>query len=118
MNPTTAESIYRRDNWTCQYCALDGRGSFTAWRSLSFDYLLPPGHARRDDPDFIVIACSHCNIMLAPHFKSVTARGETFASPKREALLKARRDFLTPRLDKLRAYWQRAKSSLTAGLVH
>jgi hypothetical protein len=114
MNTTSAESIYRRDRWTCQYCGLDGLADFTAWRSLSLDYLLPEGHARRDDPRFIVVACTHCNTMLGQYFKIATSRGETFESPNAEDLLTSRRNFLCPRLAALKVHWQKATTWLLA----
>jgi hypothetical protein len=115
MNSTTAESIYRRDKWTCQYCGLDGRESFTSWRSLSLDHLLPEGHTRRDDPEFIVIACTHCNTMLGQYFKVAISKGETFENRDATDLLKSRRDFLCPRLANLKAYWRKATTWLLTG---
>ena len=112
MNSTIAESIYRRDRWTCQYCGLDGAIDFTAWQSLSLDYLLPEGHARRDHPEFIVVACAHCNTMLAEFFKIARSRGETFESPNADDLLRSRRDFLCPRLIALKVYWKKATTWL------
>jgi len=110
MNSATAESIYRRDKLICQYCHLDGSGSFAAWRSLSLDHLLPKGHPQRHDPEFIVVACLHCNILLAQQFKSPRLQGETFDRPNANHLIRARRDLLSPRLEELRTYWQEITS--------
>lgn len=115
MDSVTAESIGRRHQWTCQYCGLDGRESFTAWQSLSLDYLLPESHARRDEPEFIVVACAHCSTMLGHYFEVAMARGETFDRPNAADLLRSRKDYLCPRLAELKAYWRKATSWLLTG---
>lgn len=55
-----AHAVLIRDNFTCRYCGLDGR-SWPNWLYLSWDHLLPHGHPRRDDVEFIVAACRFCN---------------------------------------------------------
>jgi len=55
-----AHATLKRDQFTCRYCGLDG----TVWPNrlyFSWDHLLPKGHPQRDDPAFIVAACTFCN---------------------------------------------------------
>jgi 5-methylcytosine-specific restriction endonuclease McrA len=55
-----AHDVLRRDNFVCRYCGLDGK-IWPNWLHLSWDHLLPVGHALRDDPAYIVAACRFCN---------------------------------------------------------
>jgi hypothetical protein len=105
--PEWVTAVYRRDEWVCKYCKLDGTDKFAAWRSLSMDHLLPHGHPQRDAQEFIVTSCAPCNAMLNQYFTHAKATGETYDSPDRERLLNARREFLSPRVDESRTYWQK-----------
>ena len=53
-------AIFERDNFTCAYCGTK-HNTFTLWRFLTVDHLLPPGHPDREDPRWQVTACSFCN---------------------------------------------------------
>ncbi len=73
-----AYDVLKRDNFTCRYCGADGRRSFDAWLSLSWDHLLPKGHSDRDNPDFIVAACNFCNCADNHYFEHAEERGLKF----------------------------------------
>lgn len=54
--PTKA-AIYRRDNYSCQYCG--------STRSLTIDHLVPKSRGGKDTWDNLLLACSSCNIRKA-----------------------------------------------------
>jgi len=66
--------VLKRDGFKCRYCGLDGRESFSAWLSLSWDHLLPKGHPRRDDEEFIVASCMFCNVADNQYFVQAKER--------------------------------------------
>ena len=55
-----AHDVLKRDRFTCRYCGLDGT-IWPNWLYLSWDHLLPVGHAERNDPNYVVAACRFCN---------------------------------------------------------
>ncbi len=48
-----ALEVHKRDHFKCLYCGVDGTKSFETWLTLSWDHLLPKGHADRDNPEYI-----------------------------------------------------------------
>ena len=73
-----AFEVLKRDNFTCQYCGLNGRESFNNWLALSWDHLLPKGSEQRDNPDFIVAACNFCNTADNRYFDKAIKEGHSF----------------------------------------
>ena len=57
-----AFDVLKRDNFVCRYCGLDGK-VWPNWLYFSWDHLLPPSHPERDNPTFIVAACTFCNTL-------------------------------------------------------
>ena len=53
-------SIYKRDNYKCQYCRLDGR-VFENWLNLTVDHVIPRAQDGTDDDSNKVTACRACN---------------------------------------------------------
>ena len=93
-----AFAVMKRDGFTCSYCEFDGT-KWPNWLFLSWDHLLPPGHERRDDPDFIVTACRMCN-----EFHNRTAfevDGKT-----RPELVAQKRPMVLARREEYRKFWQ------------
>ena len=56
-----AHPTHQRDGFRCRSCGLDGT-RWPNWLFLTWDHLLPPGHPGRDDPAYVVCACSVCNV--------------------------------------------------------
>ncbi len=50
------KNIFRRDNFTCQYC---GRTD----RPLTIDHMVPRSKGGEDTWENLITACSHCNTM-------------------------------------------------------
>ena len=79
--------VHQRDSFTCCYCGLDGRKSFENWLTLTQDHLLPPGHPKRDDHEYICTACAFCNTADNHYFEKEQAKGHTFDGQTREKLI-------------------------------
>lgn len=105
---TGGEAVYKRDQWVCRYCGLDGKQSFGAWQSLSWDHLLPRGHQQRDAVEFIVTACAPCNMMLSRYSAPAALVAGVVDPSVASELVSGRFEFLKPRLEERRAYWRRA----------
>jgi len=101
-----AFATHRRDNWTCVYCGLDGRASFSAWLSLSEDHLLPKSHPERNNPEYIVTACSFCNVADNRYFDRAAERGLSFDGKSREELIAQRRPWVMKTREEYRTFWE------------
>lgn len=57
-----SKRIFKRDKFKCAYCGWNGR----RWPRCCFltaDHLLPKGHPERRNEEYIVTACSWCNVL-------------------------------------------------------
>lgn len=98
---------HRRDRWTCVYCGLDGRQSFSSWLCLSEEHLLPKGHRSRNDPQFIVTACFFCNVSDNQYFAKALERGIDFDDKTPEELIALRRPYVLETRASYRTFWER-----------
>jgi 5-methylcytosine-specific restriction endonuclease McrA len=104
--------ICQRDNFKCRYCGADGAASFETWLTLTIDHLLPKGHPERDNPDYIVTACSFCNTADNRYFELAPKRGLRFDGLTREELVAQRLPYVQDARDKYRAFWEEKVSAL------
>lgn len=100
-----AHAIHQRDTFTCRYCGLDGKLSFSAWLSLSWDHLLPKGHPQRDNPEYIVTACTFCNTADNRYFDLALKRGIAFDGLSPAELVAQRLPFVKKTRDQYEAFW-------------
>lgn len=54
--------VHKRDDFKCVYCGWDGK-KWPNWLYLTSDHLLPVGHPKRKEEEFIVTTCSFCNVI-------------------------------------------------------
>ena len=101
-----AHEVLKRDGFCCRYCGLDGSTSLSAWLSLSWDHLLPKGHAERDNPKFIVAACMFCNTADNHYFRKAAARGLSFDGLSPGDLVELRRPFVEATRSAYREFWE------------
>lgn len=97
--------IHKRDNFTCRYCGLDGTESFANWLSLSWDHLLPKGHPKRDDSEFIVTACMFCNTADNHYFDQAQKRGLRFDGLTPDQLVAQRLPYVQQTRDNYQEFW-------------
>lgn len=98
---------HRRDNWTCVYCGMDGRQSFSSWLCLSEEHLLPKGHCSRNDPQFIVTSCSFCNVSDNLYFAKALERGINLNDKTPEELIALRKPYVMETRASYRTFWER-----------
>jgi hypothetical protein len=106
-----AQDVFRRDNYVCCYCQLDGKVSFDKWLTLCCDHLLSRQHAQRDNIEFIVTACTFCNTVENRFFSKVEM---VFDGQTREQLIAQKRPFVIKSRQVYLDYWNahvQAKSS-------
>ena len=48
--------VFRRDNWTCQYCGKKGNR-----KTLTIDHVIPKSKGGKTDWNNLVVSCSSCN---------------------------------------------------------
>lgn len=101
-----AHEVLKRDGFRCRYCGLDGSASFSAWLSLSWDHLLPKGHPKRDNPEFIVAACMFCNTADNQYFQHAQSRQLRFDGLSREQLVEQRKPYVEATRAEYRKFWE------------
>ena len=83
----------KRDNFVCQYCGLDGK-EWPNWLYFSWDHLLPKGNPRREDPNYIVAACTFCNVLHnRTQFDVEGKTPQELVEQKRPLILKRRAEY-------------------------
>jgi len=88
-----AHDILKRDGFRCRYCGFDG-SKWPNWLYMSRDHLLPPGHPKREDPQFIVAACRFCNEACnRTPFPVVGKTPEELVLQKKQAILAKRKEY-------------------------
>lgn len=89
-----AFEVLKRDGFRCRYCGLDGRRSLDAWLTLSWDHLLPRGHPKRDEREFIVAACNFCNTADNRYFDLLESRGLKLDGLTQDELVAQRKKYV------------------------
>ena len=100
-----AHATLKRDNFKCRYCGLDGQTSFSHWLSLSWDHLLPKEHPDRNKPQYIVAACSFCNVADNWYFRNAAKNNITFEGKTPEELVAQRRSFVMKTREAYKRFW-------------
>jgi hypothetical protein len=101
-----AFEVHKRDGFRCRYRGLDGRQSFANWLSLSWDHLLPKGHANRDNLDYIATACMFCNTADNRYFDQAEKRGLRFDVLTPEELIAQRLSYVEKTRSSYRNFWE------------
>ena len=81
--------ILERDDYRCQYCGLDGRGSFENALVMRVDFVHPRARKGKKDPANLVACCSPCNTIKGTKVYSSFDEAKSFVLKQREALRKA-----------------------------
>ena len=101
-----AFEVLKRDGFRCRYCGLDGTIAFSNWLALSWDHLLPKGHPKRDDPEFIVAACSFCNWADNRYFELAVNRGLKLDGLSQAELVRQRLPFVERARSSYHEFWE------------
>ena len=101
-----AYDIHKRDNFTCRYCGADGTKSFDTWLTLTVDHLLPKGHPNRDNPDYMLTACSFCNTADNRYFDLAEQRGLKFDDLTPNELVVQRLPYVQRTRQSYRSFWE------------
>jgi hypothetical protein len=101
-----AAKILARDNYTCRYCGLDGRASFSNWLALSEDHLLPKGHPKRNDEEYRVAACRSCNEADNHYLEKAAATGVDFDAMTPPELIERRRVAVLKTREQYQRFWE------------
>lgn len=101
-----AAKALERDDYKCRYCGVDGRQSFDTWLSLSWDHLLPKGHPKRNESEYIVAACHFCNTAANHYFEHAEQLGLKFDGMTPEELVAQRLPYVLRTRESYREYWE------------
>jgi Fe-S oxidoreductase len=101
-----AFGIHQRDGFKCRYCGADGSKSFETWLTFSWDHLLPKGHEKRDNPDYIVTACNFCNTADNRYFDKADELGFKFDNMTPDQLVDQRKPFVEKTRHDYRKFWE------------
>ena len=80
-----AMKIFKRDQFKCQYCGLDGLHRFEDWLILTIDHIHPHAKGGGRSMDNLVTACQPCNLIKGKRvYKSMEEARELVLSKREE----------------------------------
>jgi len=109
-----SSKIHLRDNFICRYCGIDGTKSFDTWLTLSSEHLLPKGHPNRDNTDYIVTACTFCNVADNHYFEYAEQRGLKLDGKTPDELVAQRLPYVMARRQEYKEFWEREVNKATS----
>lgn len=83
-----ALKVYRRDQFKCQYCGLDGLHSFENWLVLTVDHVHPHARGGGRHMENLVTACQPCNVIKGRREYASLEAARKHVLAKREEWLK------------------------------
>jgi 5-methylcytosine-specific restriction endonuclease McrA len=84
LSRVLAIKVFKRDQFTCQYCGLDGRSNLANWMILTIDHVHPHAKGGAQTMENLVTACQPCNLIKGKRvFKSLPEAKE-YVLAKRE----------------------------------
>lgn len=87
--PLTSEEgtkILKRDHFRCQYCGLDGSGSFENSLIMTVDFVIPRARKGKNDARNLVAACRPCNVIKGNHSFNNFEEAKKYVLQRREEL--------------------------------
>lgn len=99
--------VHIQHNFVCQYCGLDGKKSFENWLTLTVDHLLPKGHPKRNDIEFMVTACSFCNVADNHYFEREENQDIRTQDLSRTELIKRRKEVIHKVRQEHKEFWDK-----------
>jgi hypothetical protein len=82
-------AILERDNYSCQYCGLDGRASFENALVMRVDFVVPRAKKGKKDPKNLVACCGPCNTIKGTKVYRNFEHAKEYVLASREELRKA-----------------------------
>src|SRR5580692_3496694 len=81
--------ILERDDYRCQYCGLDGRGSFENALVMRVDFVVPRAKKGKKSPTNLVACCGPCNTIKGTRVYKSFEHAKEYVLATREELRKA-----------------------------
>ena len=81
--------ILKRDEYTCQYCGLDGRASFENALVMRTDFVVPRARKGKKDPKNLVACCVPCNTIKGTRVYKNFEEAKKHVLARREDLRKS-----------------------------
>ncbi len=79
-----ALKVFRRDQFKCYYCGLDGRGDFESWLILTIDHIHPHAKGGSRNMENLVTACQPCNLIKGKRVYKSLQEAKEYVLGKRE----------------------------------
>jgi 5-methylcytosine-specific restriction endonuclease McrA len=87
--------ILERDHYCCQYCGLDGRGSFENALLMGVDFVVPRARGGRKVPSNLVACCRSCNLIKGRRFFDNLEEAKAYVMAERAKLRKVWEEKMT-----------------------
>jgi len=79
-----ALKIFKRDQFKCYYCGLDGQHDFRNWLILTIDHVHPHAKGGARAMNNLVTACQPCNLIKGKRVYKSLQEAREFVLTKRE----------------------------------
>jgi len=78
-----AMQVFKRDQFKCIYCGLDGQHDFENWMILTIDHVHPHAKGGSRHMDNLVTACQPCNILKGKREFKTLQEAKDYVTAKR-----------------------------------
>ncbi len=79
-----AMKVFKRDQFKCRYCGLDGLNVFDHWLVLTIDHVHPRAHGGSRKMDNLATACRPCNLIKGKRVFSSLEEAKQYVLQRRQ----------------------------------
>lgn len=79
-----AMKVFKRDQYRCYYCGLDGQHDFESWLILTIDHIHPHAKGGARSMNNLVTACQPCNLIKGKRIYKSLQEAKEYVLTKRE----------------------------------
>lgn len=79
-----AMKVFKRDQFKCYYCGLDGQSDLENWMIMTIDHVHPHAKGGAQNMENLVTACQPCNLIKGKRVFKSLPEAKAYVVAKRE----------------------------------
>jgi 5-methylcytosine-specific restriction endonuclease McrA len=84
LSREVAMKVFKRDQFKCHYCGLDGLHDFESWLILTIDHVHPHAKGGSRNMENLVTACQPCNLIKGKRVYKSLQEAKEYVIAKRQ----------------------------------